>query len=70
MARIEQGNVGDHKFCRDGVWKLSIEAGPGYRVYCGLVGQRLVLLLRGGNKDADMDRAMDCWQDWQRRTDE
>jgi putative addiction module killer protein len=26
-------NFGDHKFCRDGVWELRIDAGLGYRVY-------------------------------------
>lgn len=44
MARLEQGNFGDHKFCRDGVWELRIDAGPGYRVYYALSGQRLMLL--------------------------
>ncbi|HHQ2782114.1 TPA: type II toxin-antitoxin system RelE/ParE family toxin [Pseudomonas aeruginosa] len=73
VARIEQGNFGDHKFCRDGVWELRIDAGPGYRVYYALSGQRLVLLLCGGDKrtqDTDIDRAVDYWQDWQRRNDE
>jgi putative addiction module killer protein len=73
VARIEQGNLGDHKFCRDGVWELRIDVGPGYRVYYGLAGRRLVLLLCGGNKrtqDADIARAVSYWNDWQRRTDE
>ncbi|MHA3904663.1 type II toxin-antitoxin system RelE/ParE family toxin [Castellaniella sp. WN] len=73
VARIEQGNFGDHKFCRNGVWELRIDVGPGYRVYYALSGQRLVLLLCGGDKrtqDTDIERAVDYWQDWQRRTDE
>ena len=60
VTRVEQGNFGDHKFCRDGVWELRIDAGPGYRVYYGLAGHRQVLLLCGGDKrtqDADIDRA-------------
>ncbi len=40
VARIERGNFGDHKFCRDGVWELRISAGPGYRVYYAQSGQR------------------------------
>ncbi len=32
ISRIELGNFGDHRFCRDGVWELRIDAGPGYRV--------------------------------------
>ena len=73
VARVEQGNLGDHRFCRGGVWELRIDIGPGYRVYYGLAGQRLVLLLCGGDKrtqHADIDMAVNYWQDWQRRTDQ
>lgn len=73
VARIEQGNFGDHKFCRDGVWELCIDVGPGYRVYYALSGWRVVLLLCAGDKrtqDADIDRAVNCWRDWQRRSDD
>lgn len=73
VARIERGNFGDHKFCRDGVWELRIDMGPGYRVYYALPGLRQVLLLCGGDKrtqDTDIEHAVDYWQDWQRRTDE
>ena len=73
VTRIEQGNFGDHKFCREGVWELRIDVGPGYRAYYALSGRRVVLLLCGGDKrtqDADITRAVNCWQDWQRRIDD
>ena len=73
VARMELGNFGDHKFCRDGVLELRIDTGPGYRVYYALSGQRVVLLLCGGDKrtqDADISRAAAYWQDWQRRIDD
>ena len=73
VTRVELGNFGDHKFCRDGVWELRIDVGPGYRVYYALSGHRVVLLLCGGDKrtqDADIARAVGYWQDWQRRTDD
>lgn len=73
VTRIELGNFGDHKFCRDGVWELRIDVGPGYRVYYAMSGHRVVLLLCGGDKrsqDADISRAVGYWQDWQRRTDD
>lgn len=73
VTRVELGNFGDHKFCRDGVWELHIDVGPGYRVYYGLSGHRVVLLLCGGDKrtqDTDITRAVGYWQDWQRRTDD
>lgn len=73
VIRIEQGKFGDHKFCREGVWELRIDVGPGYRVYYALSGRRVVLLLCGGDKrtqGADIARAVDYWQDWQWRTDD
>lgn len=73
VSRIEQGNFGDHKFCRDGVWELRVDTGPGYRVYYAQSGPHAVLLLCGGDKhtqDADIDRAVNYWQDWQLRGDD
>lgn len=70
VNRIEQGNFGDHKFCRDGVWEMRIDAGAGYRVYYARSGSRIVLLLGGGDKstqDADIARAVNGWNDWKRR---
>ena len=72
VTRIEQGNFGDHKFCRDGVWELRIDTGTGYRVYYAIAGKQVVLLLCGGDKrtqDADIRQACEYWQDWQRRGD-
>jgi putative addiction module killer protein len=71
INRIELGNFGDHKFCRDGVWELRIDVGPGYRVYYAMAGTQVVLLLCAGDKrtqDAEIARACEYWQDWQRRT--
>jgi putative addiction module killer protein len=71
VNRIESGNFGDHKPCRDGVWELRIDQGPGYRVYYAMAGAVVVLLLCGGSKDsqdADIARAIGYWKDWQRRS--
>lgn len=70
VSRVEQGNFGDHRFCRDGVWELRIDVGAGYRVYYARAGSRIVLLLAGGDKrtqNADIGHAVEFWQDWQRR---
>jgi putative addiction module killer protein len=64
VNRLADGNFGDHKYCRDGVWELRIDVGAGYRVYYGLHGNRVVLLLCGGDKSsqsADIERAANCW---------
>lgn len=69
MNRLEQGNFGDHKFCRDGVWELRIDLGPGYRVYYAKAGDSIVLLLCCGDKgsqDSDIEKAVELWRDWQR----
>ena len=60
--RIEDGNFGKHYFCRDGVWEIVIDCGPGYRIYYSIVGSFLVLLLCAGSKRTqkkDIDRAVD-----------
>ncbi|VFM97924.1 MAG: putative addiction module killer protein [Candidatus Kentron sp. G] len=70
VNRLEKGNFGDRRFCRDGVWELRIGVGPGYRVYHAMAGKQIVLLLCGGDKrtqDADIERACAYWRDWQRR---
>jgi putative addiction module killer protein len=68
IVRIEEGNFGDHKFCREGVSELRVNVGAGYRVYYAMSGKQVVLLLCGGDKrtqDADIDRACDNWRNWQ-----
>lgn len=70
VDRVVTGNFGDHKFARDGVWELRVDVGPGYRVYYAQAGQTIVLLLCGGDKrtqDADIDKAVKFWLDYQRR---
>ena len=71
IVRMELGNFGDHKFCRDGVWELRVDTGAGYRLYYAIRGAEVILLLCGGDKrtqDVDIDRACAYWHDWQRRT--
>jgi putative addiction module killer protein len=73
VNRIELGNFGDHRFCRDGVWELRIDVGPGYRLYYAVAGKELVLLMYGGDKrtqSTDIDRACEYWQDWQMRAND
>lgn len=70
IGRIEKGNFGDHKFCREGVWELRIDSGPGYRVYYGLDGNTLVLLLCGGDKGSqrqDIDNAVAFFNEYMTR---
>ncbi|HEX8224964.1 MAG TPA: type II toxin-antitoxin system RelE/ParE family toxin [Allosphingosinicella sp.] len=45
-------HFGDHSGVGDGVSELRIDVGPGYRVYYTVRGERVVLLLCGGDKDS------------------
>lgn len=50
IRRLSLGNAGDVKPVGEGVSELRIDYGPGYRVYFARRGQRVVLLLAGGDK--------------------
>ncbi|WP_370640049.1 type II toxin-antitoxin system RelE/ParE family toxin [Buttiauxella sp. S04-F03] len=53
VQRIDQlalNNPGDHKPCRQGVWEMRIDEGPGYRIYYAHEGKNTYLLLLGGDK--------------------
>lgn len=50
LNRIQLGNFGDCKNIGEGVFELRIAYGPGYRVYFGHDGEKIVVLLCGGDK--------------------
>lgn len=55
LARIERlaaGNPGDVAPVGEGVSELRIDYGPGCRVYFKRMGQELVVLLAGGDKNS------------------
>ncbi|MGA2583635.1 MAG: type II toxin-antitoxin system RelE/ParE family toxin [Tepidisphaeraceae bacterium] len=70
IDRLADGNFGDCKPLREGVWELRIDYGPGYRVYYAAVGKTCVLLLCGGDKrkqSRDIKRAVEYLRDYKRR---
>lgn len=70
INRIAAGAFGDCRPVGDGVWELKIDYGPGYRVYYAQAGRSLVLLLLGGDKktqQADINKAIEYWHDYQER---
>ena len=67
LNRIILGNFGDAKSLGDGVHELRIDVGPGYRVYYGIDGMTIVLLLCGGDKSTqvrDIKRAKEYWNEY------
>ena len=65
LARMRAGNFGDSKSVGGGVNELRIVIGPGLRVYYGLRGTKMVILIGGGDKGSqhrDIRRAQQLWQ--------
>ena len=50
IERLSLGNPGDVKPVGKGVSELRIDYGSGYRVYYKKVGQKVIVLLAGGDK--------------------
>jgi putative addiction module killer protein len=70
LTRMAQGNFSNVKGVGSGVFECRIDFGPGYRVYFGKDGERLVILLGGGSKkrqQQDINAALANWQDYKRR---
>ncbi len=70
VTRLSLENLSSTKGVGYGVFEYRIDFGPGYRVYFGKDGGRLVILLGGGTKkrqQQDISDAHACWQDYKRR---
>ena len=50
IERLSAGNAGDVRPVGEGVSELRIDYGPGYRIYFKKIGQKIVILLAGGDK--------------------
>jgi putative addiction module killer protein len=71
LDRVRLGNLGRNRSVGEGVYELKIDYGPGYRVYYGLEGRTLILLLLGGDKSSqgkDIALAQSYWNDNKRRS--
>jgi putative addiction module killer protein len=70
LTRLAGGNFSNVKGVGSGVFECRIDFGPGYRVYFGKDGERLVILLGGGTKKRqqnDINAALANLQDYKRR---
>lgn len=66
IRRLSVGLEGDWKSVGDGVRELRIPEGKGYRLYYAWEGDRVVILLCGGNKSSqakDIKLARAYWKD-------
>jgi len=71
MLRMEMGNFSNVKGVGSGVYEYRIDFGPGYRIYFGKDGDRLVILLGGGSKkrqQRDVAEAITLWAEYKKRS--
>ncbi|WP_241051681.1 type II toxin-antitoxin system RelE/ParE family toxin [Achromobacter xylosoxidans] len=70
LKRVGAGLLGDWRAVGHGVIEFRLDVGPGYRVYAGRHGTRLIVLLAGGSKATqqhDIELAWRYWADWKQR---
>lgn len=69
IARLSSGYLGDHEYYGE-IGELREFSGPGYRLYFGKDGKKLIIMLCGGDKDSqprDFKTAKSYWTDYWRR---
>lgn len=67
---MKLGNFGDCKSLGDEIAELRIHYGPGIRIYYSKIGNKVVLLLFGGDKGSqskDIDKAKEYLREYQSR---
>ena len=70
VTRISLGNFSNVEGVGSGVFEYKLDFGPGYRIYFGKDGDKLVILLGGGTKKRqprDISAALANWQDYKQR---
>ena len=73
LERIADGNLSNVRPVGSGVLEYKIDFGPGYRIYFGRDGDRLVILLAGGAKrrqQEDIRQSKANWSDYRIRKNE
>jgi putative addiction module killer protein len=66
IRKLEQNTYDNYEPLREGVSELRIFYGPGYRIYFGRHGDKIVILL-GSDKDRQekvLQKAIDYWRDY------
>jgi putative addiction module killer protein len=67
LYRLECGNFSNVKPVGMGVMEYKIDSGPGYRIYFGREGNKLIILLCGGSKRTqrkDIEKAKMLWRQY------
>ena len=70
ITRMSLGNLSNAKGVGEGVLEYRIDYGPGYRIYFGRDGDRLIILVAGRTKKrqhVDIQTAQARWAEYKRR---
>lgn len=70
LNRVQHGNLGDTKSVGEGVHELRLTFGSGYRIYFGIDGDKIIVLLSAGDKstqEIDIKLAQKYLDDYFRR---
>ena len=70
VARIRKGGFSNVKSVGRGVYEYRINFGPGYRIYFGRDGEKVVILLGGGTKKRqtrDVETSKELWKEYKAR---
>ncbi len=70
LTRLGLGNFSNVEGVGGGVYELKIDFGPGYRIYFGKDGERIVILLGGSAKKRQsgaIAAAQAAWAEYKRR---
>ena len=67
IDRVAAGDLGDYRSVGDGVNELRLNYGPGHRIYFGFDGQKIIVILCGGDKGSqnkDIRLAKEYWKNY------
>lgn len=67
IRKVRGGNLGVRRSVGGGVVELVEDFGPGYRIYIGQMGRKIIVLLCGGDKrtqENDIRNARGFWADY------
>ncbi len=73
LEKIANGNLSTVEGVGGGVFEYKLDWGPGYRVYFGKDGEKLVILVGGGTKkrqSSDIEAAKGYWAEYKKRKKE
>lgn len=67
LTRLENNNTSSIKTVGEGVFECKINYGPGYKVYFGNDGDKIIILLAGGSKkrqENDIKKVKLLWKEY------